>query len=126
MEQNLYIPGDLVMLATKVYKVEGFRDNFMCDDCYRLVSINDKGHVIAKAKDIVPLKLSSEILEKNGFEKGDGFHYSDPYSHSIYIERLSRIDFGVYYQHYLLRRIRSVHQLQHLLFGLGLDSNMIV
>ena len=151
MEQNVYIPGDLVMtngvpLGTKegvVYRITACDPSktlklndgtvlkgTVCLENIEGASIGDKGFLMgdcfAWVKDIVPLKLSFEILEKNEWEKEEDGFYHSPYFHSLHIERLNKLDFGVYHLNYFLCGMRNVHQLQHLLFGLGLDNRLEV
>lgn len=91
----------------------------------------DKGYLLgdccAWVKDIVPIPLTSEILEKNGCKKPDGF---DSYwlgkigllqDGDVWHLALGSIEIAV-----TLGNIQYVHQLQHLLFGLGLNSEMEV
>ena len=93
--------------------------------------LGDKGYLFgdccAWVKDIVPIPLTSEILEKNGCKKPDGF---DSYwlgkigllqDGDVWHLALGSIEISV-----TLGNIQYVHQLQHLLFGLGLNLEMEV
>lgn len=147
-----YIPGDLVMtngvpLGTAkdvVYRVTSsdqsktlkFDDGTVLKGVVRLENLEgaefgDKGYLLgdccAWVKDIVPIPLTSEILEKNGCKKPDGF---DSYwlgkigllqDGDVWHLALGSIEIAV-----TLGNIQYVHQLQHLLFGLGLNSEMEV
>ena len=83
----------------------------------------------AWVKDIVPIPLTPEILEKNGW-KNDGYDwYKLPTKRAyLYITKdittLGEFLVCVGLDRHNLASINFVHQLQHLLFGLGLDSEM--
>ena len=106
--------------------------------------IGDKGYLFcdccAWVHNIVPLPLTPEILEKNGVMsrgvKNSHWVYTKPdieeYGYfPIYIEKGIGKEFDVYpfsYNHVCtqIAYIKYVHQLQHILFGLGLNSEMEV
>ena len=102
------------------------------------------GDCCAWVKDIAPIPITPEILEKNGWVKEvmsrgvSNSHcvYTKPdieeYGYfPIYIEKGIGDEFDVYpftNNHVCtqIAYIKYVHQLQHLLFGLGLNSEMEV
>lgn len=96
-------------------------------------TIKDDGFLFcdsgAWVKDIVPIPLTPEILEKNGW-KNDGYDwYKLPTKRAyLYITKdittLGEFLVCVGLDRHNLASINFVHQLQHLLFGLGLDSEM--
>ena len=102
-------------LKGKTIKDDGF---LFCDSC-------------AWVKDIVPIPLTPEILEKNGW-KNDGYDwYKLPTKRAyLYITKdittLGEFLVCVGLDRHNLASINFVHQLQHLLFGLGLNSEMYV
>lgn len=134
MNKLEYIPGDIVKIeygeaAGKI----GFVTNTFLKrkDCYSLVVFigkefrgSSKDDWISTYNDEVsPIPLTTEILEKNGWKKDDrGYGFRD-------IIFLNKDDFGGWAvgigEDYILT-IASIHQLQHLLFGLGLNSEMEV
>jgi len=155
MEQNLCIPGDLVMtngvpIGTAkgvVYRVTScdpskslkLEDGTVLKGVVYLNNIEgtelgDKGFLFAECcawvKDIVPLELSSEILQKNGWKFTKiGTSLYQYYKDDIYIkydklEEKFKFD-DLYWSAYSFE-IPYVHTLQHLLFGLGLKSEMEV
>lgn len=167
MDKLEYIPGDLVMtngvpLGTAkdvVYRVTssdptktlGLDDGTVLKGVVRLENLEgaefgDKGYLLAECcawvKDIVPIPLTSAILEKNGWVKeamnrGTQIRhwvYTKPdikeYGYfPIYIEKGIGDEFDVYpftdnNVCTQIAYIKYVHQLQHLLFGLGLNSEM--
>lgn len=142
MEQK-YIIGDLVK-----YKVGGLEfiaeitNTSKYGYCFKAVSDDISGTLCKEfAKDI---PLTTEILEKNGWVKEvmsrgvSNSHcvYTKPdieeYGYfPIYIEKGIGDEFDVYpftNNHVCtqIAYIKYVHQLQHLLFGLGLNSEMEV
>ena len=112
------------------------------------VEFGDKGYLLGECcawvKDIVPIPLTPEILEKNGWKKevmnrgvkNSHWVYTKPdieeYGYfPIYIEKGISDEFDVYpftdnNDCKQIAYIKYVHQLQHLLFGLGLNSEMEV
>ena len=80
-----------------------------------------------------PIPLTPEILEKNGWKKEmyhDWLHYMTIERNILYLSEGVGTDgafsvcVGLYMSH--IANISFVHQLQHLLFGLGLNSEMEV
>ena len=169
MDKLEYIPGDLVMTngvpcgtaKDVVYRVTlsdqsktfEFDDGTELKGVVRLenlegVEFGDKGFLFgdccAWVKDIVPIPLTPEILEKNGWKKevmsrgvkNSHWVYTKPdieeYGYfPIYIEKGIGKEFDVYpfTDNNVCKQIayiKYVHQLQHLLFGLGLNSEMEV
>lgn len=157
MEQK-YIPGDLVMtngisggtVKDVVYKVVSSDPSriFVLDDgtvvkgIFRLGNLEgakseDKGYLYYGSchvyfKDIVPIPITPEILEKNGWKRLkskkytwwkarlDGFYYFiKPNRDYPSVWELCRGN-----TRYRFKKIKYVHQLQHFIFGLDLDSNM--
>lgn len=142
MEQK-YIIGDLVK-----YKVGGLEfiaeitNTSKYGYCFKAVSDDISGTLCKEfAKDI---PLTTEILEKNGWVKevmsrgisNSHWVYTKPdieeYGYfPIYIEKGIGDEFDVYpftdnNVCNQIAYIKYVHQLQHLLFGLGLNSEMEV
>lgn len=151
-----YIPGDLVMtngipIGTKkgsVYQViESNPDKYRpVEDGNTFTELkgsvtlsNIKGKTVydegflfgdcgAWVKDIVPIPLTPKILEKNGWKLSHGFYLS-PNEEGAEVGLSSQI--GYVWEAYIRRHpfrsnINSVSDLQHLLFGLGLNSEMEV
>ncbi len=155
MEKTIYIPGDLVMtngipIGTKkgiVYQVtesnaekivKGGNEFTILRGSVTLSNIKGKtfheegflfGDCGAWIKDIVPISLVPAILEKNGWEK-------EKYGLSYYKKESSTLEFRLIGKTYgwtlrcgnkdLIEKVEFIHQLQHLLFGLGLNSEMEV
>lgn len=149
MNKLEYIPGDLVM--TKTEPNNFVPNGVVCE----FVSYCNRNKVFVRVtkgidtfflgkEQITHIPLTSEILEKNGWVKevmSRGVKNShlvytksdiEEYGYfPIYIEKGIGKEFGVYpftYNHVCtqIAYIKYVHQLQHLLFGLGLNSEMEV
>ena len=71
---------------------------------------------------ITPIRLTPEILEKNGWHKYQRGYLKD----NIYLVYDSVCSWSVEYKERFVFFIRHVHQLQHLLFGLGIKHEMEV
>lgn len=123
--------GDIVRYEKNIITVQAVHTN------YEEGFINDKYNVGYNCNDIDPIPLTPEILEKNGFEvKRIGECYAKTIgpqkkyiSRYISIERMhtewkifikytSLVDQG------LLRSVKHVHELQHILWALGEDTNL--
>lgn len=125
---NLYIPGDLVSIYVGIKKfiveVIGIENEVLS---YQIKFPN--GEIQYADKDnIVPRLLTPEFLKKNGWKK-----FKRPYSRDYCFRRKGyptlniRSEKEVYFHwgdHD--KSITTIHQLQHLLFGLGLNSEMEV
>lgn len=150
---KLYIPRDLVMtngvpLGTAqdvVYRVTSSDPSKTLElddgtvlkgvvrlENYEAKELGDKGYLLAEngawAKYIVPIPLTPEILKKNGWKLSHGFYWS-PNEEGAGVGLTSQTGYvwNAYMRSYPLRSgINSVSDLQHLLFGLGLNSEMEV
>lgn len=70
MDKLEYIPGDLVKFATNNYTIVNFEENFLHNKiCYALISTNSTKTAFVADRDILPIPLTPEILEKNGWKK---------------------------------------------------------
>ncbi len=156
MDKLEYIPGDLVMtngmpIATAkdvVYRVttsDTSKTLELCDGtvlkgAVRLenlegVEFGDKGFLFgdccAWVKDIVPIPLTPAILEKNGWKKSKindcaYFYYKDGLF-LTYTSKDGKFWFDDFdYSSSICVELPYVHSLQHLHFGLGLNSEMEV
>ena len=104
-----YIIGDVVMYDNKIMIIKEPRDGIHFDlSCPEEKLV----YCCVGLEDIKPMPLTSEILEKNGW-KWDGQDFVG--ACLLYPE-------GNYFVLDAFRtKIKYVHQLQHLLFGLGID-----
>nr|WP_297061308.1 hypothetical protein [Prevotella sp.] len=130
---KLYIPGDLVIVKTEP------NNHLPKGGVCEFVSYCNRNKVfvrVAKGIDtfffekeqITPIPLTSEILEKNGWKFTRGF-YCSPNEEGIEVGLSSQT--GYIWEAYIGRRllrsnINNVSDLQHLLFGLGINHEMEV
>ena len=128
MERIKYIPGDQVYIPK-------FDNNYiiMSSGKYYYEALDaNYNDVVIENTDIVPIPLTPEILEKNGWRelkskrytwwktRLDGFYYFiKPNKDYPSIWELCRGN-----TRYRFKKIKYVHQLQHFIFGLELNSDM--
>lgn len=132
MDKLEYIPGDLVMVKKsalqfakdKIFKViSSLSGGFL-----KVVMLNDGSSTYSISNNAIrPIPLTPEILEKNGWREEKGDYINDNY----HIKLCEKIDGYSAYKVVndtivWLRDVKSVSNLQHLLFGLGLNSEMEV
>lgn len=120
-----YIIGDIVEYDNKVMVVKEPRDGNHFD-----LSFPKEGLVycFVGVEDIKPVVLTPEILEKNGWKLSHGFYWS-PNEEGAGVGLSSQTGYvwDAYMVRYPLRNgINSVSDLQHLLFGLGINNEMEV
>ena len=141
MDKLEYIKGDVVMYDNKIMVVKEPRDGSHFD-----LSCHKEGLVyyFVGVDEIKPVSLTFDILQKNGWvkkvmsrgTKNRHWVYTKPdieeYGYfPIYIEKGIGDEFDVYpftgnNVCTQIAYIKYVHQLQHLLFGLELNSEMEV
>lgn len=154
MDKLEYIPGDMVMtngvpLGTAkdvVYRVAASDPSKTLElddgttlkgavrlENYEAKEIGDKGYLLgdcgAWVKDIIPIPLVPAILEKNVWEK-------EKYGLSYYKKESQTLEFRLIGKTYgwtlrcgnkdLIEKVEFIHQLQHILFGLGINHEMEV
>ena len=123
MEQE-YIKGDIVMYDNKIHTI---MDTLGVNN-YELSYISYPVNQL----ELSGVPITSEILEKNGWEKDEEASFKTQLYYrkkvgvrTIFViikEETSRI----VYNSTCLRIIQYYHELQHLLFGLGLNHEMKV
>lgn len=119
--------GDLVRYGKDVISIQAVHTN------YEEGFIKDKYNVGYNCDELDPIPLTPEILEKNGFEMREGT--------VVYAKNrlaLKPLDEGKGYQVYQVglgslrlfyvevRFVKYVHELQHILWALGKDTNLKV
>ena len=136
MDKLEYIPGDLVMVKKsalqfakdKIFKViSSLSGGFI-----KVVMLNDSSTTYSISNNAIrPIPLTTEILDKNGWKKSKindcaYFYYKD----GLFLTYTSKDDkfwFDDFdYSSSICVYIPYVHSLQHILFGLGLNSEMEV
>lgn len=95
----------------------------------KVVMLNDSSTTYSISNNAVrPIPLTQEILEKNGWKLINGFYWS-PNEEGAVVGLTSQTGYvwNAYLRNEIIRSgINSVSDLQHLLFGLGLNSEMEV
>ena len=137
-----YIDGDLVRY-TSLYK-EPVAEICEVRETSYLIRFMNGNFAKVTSKEIKPIPLTTDILEKNGWKKkvmsrgvkNSHWVYTKPdieeYGYfPIYIEKGIGKEFDVYpftSNHVCtqIAYIKYVHQLQHLLFGLGINYEIEV
>jgi hypothetical protein len=126
MDKLEYIPGDLVKFATNTYTIVNFEENFLYNKiCYALISTNSTKTALVADRDILPIPLTHEILEKNGWKSING-KYALKMKNANYVV-LEFTEDGIYTyinENTMLFTIKYIHELQHLLYALHIDSNL--
>lgn len=135
-----YIEGDVVMYGNQIMVIKEPRDGNHFDLLWHKWVVYSNIDI----EDIKPVRLAPEILEKNGWRKevmcrgvgNEYLVYTKPdikeYGYfPIYIEKGIGDEFDVYpftdnHDCKQIAYIKYVHQLQNLLLGLGLNSEMEV
>lgn len=126
MNELKYIPGDLVIYTSLI------KDHIaeICEvyETSYLIGFKRRNSAIVTSKEIKPIPLTSDILKKNGWEFRRGFCFS-PNEEGILICLISQGG-GVWDAYTggkpLRSDINNVSDLQHLLFGLGINHEMEV
>jgi hypothetical protein len=152
MDKLEYIPGDFVMTngvplgtakdvvyrvtssdPTKTLKLDDgtVLKGAVCLENIEGAELGDKGYLFgdccAWVKDIVPIPLTSEILEKNEWRKEEENYFNDSYHIFLECKYEKYSAYKVVHNDVVwLRDVRSVSDLQHFLFGLGINHEMEV
>lgn len=132
MNKLRYIPGDLVMVKKsalqfakdKIFKViSSLSGGFV-----KVVMLNDSSTTYSISNNAIrPIPLTPEILEKNGWKSING-KYALKIKNANYVV-LEFTENGIYTyinENTMLFTIKYIHELQHLLFGLGIKHEMEV
>lgn len=132
MNKLEYIPGDLVMvdgINETIYKIEDLGSQPHSDDfLYTLIPIGT-GTIIfdLSANYIYSIPLTPEILEKNRWKKDKEGYINNSYHLHLCGKHDEYSVYKVVNDNIVwLTGVRSVSDLQHLLFGLGLNYKMEV
>lgn len=97
----------------------------MCSICDKDGDIYGEFYYDVDNDYFTPIPLTEEILEKNGWKKQDKEYINEEDGLSIKITRgLYMVSLIVGEDRILLNDYEYVHQLQHLLWALGLDDNL--
>lgn len=119
-----YIVGDVVMYDNKIMVVKEPRDGSHFDlSCHK----EELVYCFVDIDEIKPVSLTQEILEKNWWAKDKEGYINDSY----HLHLCGKYDeYSVYKvvndNVVWLTGVRNVSDLQHLLFGLGINHEMEV
>ena len=126
-----YIDGDLVRY-TSLYK-EPIAEICEVRETSYLIRFMNGNFAKVTSQEIKPIPLIQEILEKNGWNKRtrvccDGEYLEDFRNPSLPLEHFAiaftKKGIKVTYDCLPVREVKYISDLQHLLFGLGLNSKM--
>ena len=123
MEQE-YIKGDIVMYDNKIHTI---MDTLGVNN-YELSYVEHPVHQL----ELSGVPITPEILEKNGWEKDEEasfktqlYYRAKDMNRSIVII-IRKDTLRIVYNSECLNIIQYIHELQHLLFGLGINHEMEV
>ena len=125
MEKLEYIPGDLVFHYIPKTTIKKYVKVYVCSTNNALSLEDMDGKLYDYIGVLYPIPLTPDILEKNEwkklyekfFEKNvNDIRLTIEFSENIYVA-INRI---------FIMEIHYIHELQYLLFGLGLNSEMEV
>ena len=133
-----YIIGDLVRY-TSLYK-EPVAEICEVRETSYLIRFMNRNFAKVTSQEIKPIPITPEILEKNGWDKeekdGSVFSLSEAFMGGNENDEDNYTCFQLYYQNKkdgwvidmrgepLKFEIHYIHELQHLFFGLGINSEM--
>lgn len=146
MEQNIYIPGDLVKYDNDLGKVTEIGTSDWYDGAYtcKLRFFSSHNYFMVGQCDIEPIPLTPAILGKNGWKKEivkfgtrtefEGYTLPDMDEYGYFPIILNEENSGKFTAYPYtdghsckpIAYLNYVHELQHLLFGLKLNSEMEV
>ncbi len=127
MNKLEYIPGDLVTVETKLTKPRVVKVSNVDEDS--VIYCEGWGEVCIY-DEVKPIPITPEILEKNGWKKdGKWYCLSTKRAYLYIIQDTGQPDEFLICageDKHNLTSVSFVHQLQHFLFGLNLNSEMEV
>lgn len=132
MDKLEYIPGDIVSVyvGIKKYIVKIIGVEYENEVLSYRVEFTNGEIQYADKDNIVPIPLTTEILEKNGWKKDGNWYKLVTKRAYLYLTKdtKSNDEFLVCVgdEKHNLASVSFVHELQHLLFGLGLNFEMEV
>lgn len=128
MEKLEYIPGDLVFHYIPKTTIKKYVKVYVCSTNNALSLEDMDGNLYDYIGVLYQIPLTPEILEKKGWKLSHGFYWS-PNEEGAEVGLSSQTGYvwNAYMRSYPLRSgINSVSDLQHLLFGLGINHEMEV
>lgn len=141
MDKLEYIPGDLAFHYIPKTTIKKYVKVYVCSTNNALSLEDMDGKLYDYIGELYPIPLTPEILEKNGWKQNGGqysFTYK-PYAGDkveligFFIEMFKDVHdmlkhryFQITHEDKVICGCFYVHQLQHLLFGLGINHKMEV
>jgi hypothetical protein len=125
MEKLEYIPGDLVFHYIPKTTIKKYVKVYVCSTNNALSLEDMDGNLYDYIGVLYPIPLTSEILEKNGWKSING-KYALKIKNANYVV-LEFTEDGIYTyinENTMLFTIKYIHELQHLLYALHIDSNL--
>ena len=125
-----YIAGDLVkyigIASPIVVQITEVREEKL------LIDLGECNWYLADRSEVDSIRLTGEILEKNGFkeeqhQKEGTSEWYDFYHYDLGINIVYEVEenkFAAYLDGKKLREIKYVHELQHILWALGLNAEL--
>ena len=113
--------GDWVSYKGDYYPITDSSD----DDVITIT--NENNFEIFSASNLEPITLSSEILEKNGWKHHVDYgrhYYTKDNIDLCRFEHDGIVTYTFCYNHQAIKHISYVHELQNLLWALGLDDDL--
>lgn len=130
-----YIEGDLVMTRTEPnnFTPNGVVCKFVdyeARDKVLIRTINGIDSFVVEKEQVAPIPLTPEILEKNGWKKDGKWYKLSTKRTYLYITKDAKVNdeflVCVGDDKHNLASVSFVHELQHLLYGLKINSEMEV
>lgn len=125
MEKLEYIPGDLVFHYIPKTTIKKYVKVYVCSTNNALSLEDMDGKLYDYIGVLYPIPLTPEILEKNGWKSIKG-KYALKIKNANYVV-LEFTEDGIYTyinENTMLFTIKYIHELQHLLYALHIDSNL--
>ena len=138
---ELYIPGDLVFHYIPKTTIKKYVKVYVCSTNNALSLEDMDGKLYDYIGELYPIPLTPDILEKNGWKRNGG-QYSFTYKPYVgdkveligfFIEMFKDVHdmlkhryFQITHEDKVICGCFYVHQLQHHLFGLGINNEMEV
>lgn len=127
MDKLEYIPGDLAFHYIPKTIIKKYVKVYVCSTQNALSLEDMDGKLYDYIGELYPIPLTPEILEKNGWRKEQENYFNDCYHIFLETEYEKYSAFKVVHNNVVwLRDVRNVSDLQHILFGLGINHEMEV
>ena len=126
MDKNKFIPGDIVKCDNEICKVLEIGTSELYDGDYTC-KLRYPSHNIFTAlqNELDGVALTTEILDKNGWEHLHDVYFKDYPQRKLVVSDGEACIINESCSLFLCKA-EYVHQLQHLLFGLGINHEMEV